>query len=335
MALKPDAEDIQDYMRGLAASLRLESSRRWWTQWLFRSDHVENTAAILNSGKLLSREAAESKHLIVKDSGKPDLIRQLTPEQRRYVRLYFRPRTPTQYANEGIRPKDKIEYEAHMPVPVYLLFSTSLLMEEGGLFTHGRFTESAKIGATANFLRGINFSDVYHDSAVGRWGAADDRRSRILNSRHSEVLVKDELALDHVKHIVCRSAPERDTLLNLLVPNVRARWVKRIHVDEGRRRLFYKRGTFVQDANLSRTESHFVFYSNIESNMRGPFELQIEWILDGHPAKHINPKFMVTTSPCEFKLGDPSLQYRVRVTLNGDLAYLGEFDADLASDMVF
>ena len=154
MVLKPDAEDIQDYMRGLAASLSLEGSRRWWTQWLFRSDHVENTAAILNSGKLLSREAAESPHLIVKDSGNPALIRQLTPEQRRYVRLYFRPRTPTQYANEGIRPKDKIEYEAHMPVPVYLLFSIAMLMDEGVQFTRGRFTESAEIGTTAEFLEG-------------------------------------------------------------------------------------------------------------------------------------------------------------------------------------
>ena len=134
---------------------------------------------------------------------------------------------------------------------------------------------------------------------------------------------------------MCRSAPERDTLLNLLVPNVRAGWVKRIHVDEGRRRLFHKRATFVQDANLSSTESHFVFYSNIKSNMQGPFELQIEWIFDGRTAKHTNPEFMVTTSPSEFEFGDPSLQYRVRVTLNGDLAYLGEYDDDFASDMVF
>ena len=334
MALKPDAEDIRDHMRALAASLRLGRSRSWWTKWLFRSDHVENAAAILNSGKLLSRAAAESGQLIVKDSGRPDLIRQLTPEHRRYVRLYFRPRTPTQYANEGIRPKRKIEYKAHMPVPVYLLFSISLLMEEGVQFTRGRFTQSAEIGETAQFLRGTDFVEVYHDSAVGRWGEGG-RRSSILNTRHSEVLVKDELPLDHMKRIVCRSAPERDTLLNLLAPEVRTRWVNRIHVDEGSLRLFYKRGTFVQDANLSPTESHFVFYPNIEPNMRGPFALQIEWILDAPPKTYTTSEFMVTTHPEEFELGDASLKYRVRLTLNGDLAYLGEFDDDLESNMVF
>ena len=282
MAFKPDAKEIRTHMGGLASSLCLRGNQRRWPNWLFRSDHVENTAKILNSGKLLSRAGAERDQLIKKDSGRPDLICQLSPEHRRYVRLYFRPRTPTQYVNEGIRPEHQIKYEAHMPVPVYLLFSNSLLMEEGVRFTRGRLTESSEIGETARFLRDTKFGDVYHDSGVGLWGESP-RRPSILNARHAEVLVQDELPLDHLKHIVCRSAPERDTLLNLLTSEVRTRWIERIRVDGGRDRLFYKRGTFVQDANLSSTESHFVFYSNIPRDMRGPFELQIEWILDGYP----------------------------------------------------
>ena len=334
MALKPDAKEIRVHMRGLASSLGLRGNQRRWPNWLFRSDHVENTAEILNSGKLLSRAAAERDQLIVKDSGNPKLIRQLTSEHRRYVRLYFRPRTPTQYVNEGIRPEHKIEYKAHMPVPVYLLLSNSLLMEEGVQFTRGRLTESATIGKTARFLRNTKFGDIYHDSGVGRWGESD-RRPSILNARHAEVLVKDELPLDHLKHIVCRSAPERDTLLNLLASEVRTRWIERIRVDGGKGRFFYQRATFVQAANLSPTESHFVFYSNIPSDMRGPFELRIKWILAGPGLGHTNPKFMVTDHPEEFEFKDALPKYRVRVTLNGDLAYLGEFDNDLASDMVF
>ena len=69
--------------------------------------------------------------------------------------------------------------------------------------------------------------------------------------------------------------------------------------------------------------------------MRGPFELRIKWILDGHPETSTNPEFMVTDHPEEFEFNNASPKYRVRVTLNGDLAYLGEFDDDLASDMVF
>ena len=321
-------------MRGLASALPLDRSRKWWPDWLFRSDHVENAAAILNSGKLLSRAAAEDDSLIIKDAGSPEHVGQLSAEHRTYVRLYFRPRTPTQYANEGIRPKNRIQYGAHMPVPIYLLFSTSLLMETGIQFSRGRLTSVAQLGESADFLKATDFADVYHDGAVGRLGESDPR-SKILNARHSEVLVKDQLSLAHLKHIVCRSAPERDTLLNLLCPEAKFEWISRIYVDEGRRRLFQKRGTFVQRVDLECAESRFVFYPNGDLGMRGPFDLRIEWILDNNTRTHNKEQFLVTTHPEVFNLGHELSQYRVRLTLDDELAYLGSFDEHIASGIVF
>ena len=212
MPYKSDAEAIHEHMLGLPSKLRLDKARRWWPKWLFRSDHVENVADVLNSGRLLSREIAESNGLIKKDSAGSQFIVELTPPLKRYVRLYFRPRTPTQYANEGIRPESMIQYGAHMPVPIYLLFSVRLLKEDGVLFSNGRLTADAEIGGTFEFLKSINFGHVYHDSGVGPLGST--RRSEILNARHSEVLVLDELCLDHLKYVICRSEPEQDTLLN-------------------------------------------------------------------------------------------------------------------------
>ena len=336
MELKPDAGQIRSYMRGLASSLRLDPSRRWWTNWLFRSDHVENAAAILNSGKLLSRSSAEIHGLIKHDSGSPQYINHLSTQHRSYVRLYFRPRTPTQYSNEGIRPKSAIQYDAHMPVPVYMLFSISLLTRQGVSFTPGRLTETVSVGDSVEFLKSIEFSSVYHDGPVGRLGELA-QRSSILNARHAEVLVPHELPLDHLKHIVCRSAPERDTLLKLLTPDVRDKWIERVCVDEGRRRLFYRRGTFVQHTDLSLDRTRFVFYSNmISSDMRGPFALEIEWTTpDDRRAIHKDPEFIVANHPKQFLLRRAMPAYKVKVTLNGDLAYLGEFDKDSALDDLF
>lgn len=108
MPLKRDADSILAFMQGLASDLGLDDNRKRWPIWLFRSDHVENTAAILNGGELLSRALAEQQGLIVKDSASQQHIDELTQSQRRYVRLYFRPRTPTQFRNEGIRPESEI-----------------------------------------------------------------------------------------------------------------------------------------------------------------------------------------------------------------------------------
>ena len=334
MPLKRDAEAIRAHMLGLASNLRLEGNRRRWPHWLFRSDHVENAAAILNDGKLLSRAAAERNDVIVKDSASPRHIGGLTREHRGFVRLYFRPRTPTQFRNEGIRPSGNIELGAHMPIPIYLLFSSTLLMEKGVSFTRGRLAPGTEIGDSAEFLRGIKFGDVYHDRGVGAVGGSE-RRSEILNARHSEVIVKDELNLDYVRHIFCRSACERETLLNLLNSEARKRWGQRIHVDEGRRILFYKMGTFVQAADLSDTNVRFMFYANGEANMRGPFHLRIERKGRGDKRTYADSNFTVSTEPLRLAIPHPEPQYEVRITMNGDLAYLARFDDAVASQAVF
>ncbi len=333
MPCKADAEEILEHMQQLPSSLGLDCNRSFWPNWLFRSDHVENAAEILNSGRLLSRVAAERGNLIRVDSGSPNYVGQLSSRHRNLVRLYFRPRTPTQYVNEGIRPRGKIQYEAHMPVPVYLLFTSRLLAEQGVSFTKGRLNEEAEVGDSAEFLRSIDFGDVYHDRAVGRLGESV-RRPTILNARHSEVVVENELSLDKLKHIVCRSAPERETLLNLLSAKARRRWLTRIHTDEGDRRLFEKRGTFVQRTDLSSAESRFAFYLNIAREMRGPFDLRIEWLLDGRTASARQENFTVSNRPVACSLARPVPRYRVRVLLDGNLAYLGDFDEKHESEML-
>ena len=75
-----------------------------------------------------------------------------------------------------------------MPVPVYLLFSSELLMESGVKYSRGHLTPNAEVGNSAEFLSGMNFDHIYHDGAVGRLGESETR-SRILNARNSEVLV--------------------------------------------------------------------------------------------------------------------------------------------------
>lgn len=333
MPRKPDADEIIEYMQKLPSELGLDARRCHWPKWLYRSDHVENAAAILNSGRLLSRAAASDENRIRVDSGSPQHVGQLSEQHRSLVRLYFRPRTPTQYANEGIRPQSSIQYNAHMPVPVYLLFASTLLAEQGISFTKSRLGEGVDAGDSAEFLKSIDFRDVYHDHAVGRLGESE-RRPAILNARHSEVVVENELRLDELKHIVCRSAPERETLLNLLAPESRQQWIKRIHVDTGERRMFYRRGTFVQRAILSTTEFRFMFYSNIASEMRGPFSLKIERSVEDLTTSAQKENFVIPREWLFCRINQPLSKYRVSVLLDGNLAYLGDFNAQCESELL-
>src|SRR5688500_6063783 len=42
--------------------------------------------------------------------------------------------------------------------------------------------------------------------------------------RMAEILIPNRVGLEHLKHIVCSTAPERDTLLHLLPEGVRQKW---------------------------------------------------------------------------------------------------------------
>jgi hypothetical protein len=320
MPAKPDGPQIAAFMKALEKSL--DGARNWWPRYVFRSEDVENAARVLNAGELLSRTEARRRGVLTKDCASKGVIGGLPDAEQDWVRLYFRPRAPTQYRNEGIRPVAKWEYDSHMPVPVYLLFkSAPVLGEEGTRFTRGRLRALSPVGSDLAFLQSIPFDDVYHDKGTGK------RTAEIVDARHAEVLVQRRLPLDHVRYVVCRSAPERDTLLSLLDQAALARWRPSTIVQAGQR-FFYKRGTHVQEVLLEPEYSRFTFAAPIAPDWRGPFALRIDWKFpDGSTAHYERDPYSVDTNPpLRLSLGDHYSRYEVRLTLNGDLAYQGRFE---------
>ena len=324
MRKKADADEIEAFVDSLASSLNLRGDLRRWPSYLFRSDHVENTAAILNRGLLLSRARAVADGVIDVDAASPQIIAGLRNSEKEWVRLYFRPKAPTQFANEGIRPKHKYEYGVHMPVPVYLLFSSKeVLSMEGVEYAIGRLTQYCQRGSDAAFLKDMPFKHVYHNSPVGPLGS--EGRSDILNARHSEVLVRNELELDHVRWVVCRSGPERETLLNLLTSPARRHWEGKVIV-EAQQQFFHKRGTFIQDVKLGQERSEFTFYANIGGDWRGPFNVEMQLISSGRRWVWSNRAYTVTPSPLVIRHGEPHSASDVRVIFDGFLAYQGAYE---------
>ena len=220
-----------------------------------------------------------------------------------------------------------------MPVPVYLLFSFRLLAEEGTLFTKGRLMSLSEVGRTADFLRRIEFTNVYHDSGVGVPGS--DRRAVIPNARHAEVLVANLLSLDHLRFVVCRSQAERDTLLSLLDGSTRSLWIRKIVVDEGPRRLFYRRATYVNGVSLAADSSRFEFSADSEVAWRGPFDLRIEWTSGDWRVAYSDRNFVASAQPLQISLRTERSHYVANLTLNGDLVYLGTFHQTYGFDLPF
>ena len=224
---------------------------------------------VVKSGELLSRAQAKQSGNLRVDIAAPDIIDHTDAEWQDYVRLYFRPRTPTQYLNEGFRPVSRLQLGAHCPVPVYLLFDAyQVLSRQDSLFTEGNL--AARRTAYASYRRFEQ--DAVRADLPRHWlepqEGAEDRVPSECGSPHSQ-----RLDLRNVRHVLCRSQAEYETLLNLLPLPARKRWADKVGVVP-RLNLFHGKWSFVDQVELA--DEHVLFRFNQATTTPGPFAARVE-----------------------------------------------------------
>lgn len=218
--------------------------RKHWPSRLFHHAPLETALAIINDGYLRARNDPERKVLQgVAAAGVID-NRQ---EAHGRVRLYFRPRTPTQFHIEGIRKDPDCNYgtDAHAPVLVmFALDARRVLSRPDILFSDQNMqNRSASIGSDEAFFTNIPFASVYHEGGIaGEYS--------IIASRCAEVLPASPLPLAGVlSGILFRSRPERDSFLYRLGQSA-SKWQSLCTVSD-ELKVFDKRFPFVADIGLS------------------------------------------------------------------------------------
>ena len=156
---KSEIATARNYLFSLKKAKWMTASREWWPDYLFHCTDITNVVNILQTGFLMSRtQAIEAKALNV-DIAPRDIIDHTSEHWHDYVRLYFRPKTPTQYRNEGHRPKNERYLGAQCPVPVYLLFdAVSVLSLPGSAFTDGNLASGAIPQQSLSRITGFAFS---------------------------------------------------------------------------------------------------------------------------------------------------------------------------------
>lgn len=319
---KADTKEIQTHIRTLKDKPWLGQARASWPDYLFRFDNIDAAAKILNSGKVLSRSAALTAGVMPRDSASPSVIAQTADRWKQYVRLYFRPRTPTQFDAEGFRPVGQYVLGAHCPVPVVMLFdAVDILTRLDTEFSDGNLAANATTGNNATFLKSIPFEKVYHDS----WLSAEEKRSVVFH-RHAEVIVPRELDLSPLRFVGCRTQAEYETLLHLLEPKAQTQWSGTIGLGT-KMNLHYRRWTFVEQAELSRKAIRLRF--NPSSQTPGPFTALVKIREDAtRDEYHWQDKSYSANSILEVNIQPvrhPE-SYTVRLELDGQLVYNNHYE---------
>ncbi|QKF58954.1 DarT ssDNA thymidine ADP-ribosyltransferase family protein [Aliarcobacter lanthieri] len=192
-------------------SKQFNGTQNWWTKSLFHFTDIKNAISIIENGKIYSRKKAIELNLMENDNANDNVILNTCDEHKQFARLYFGPATPTQKNNEGIKPKDKIVNNAHCPIPIMFVFDfKKIFLLPNIRFTDGNLATNPNVYENIEDLNNLNFNLIYHRS----WLQNDEMKSKVINARHSEVIVKDELCLENnLKSILVRSNAEKEFLL--------------------------------------------------------------------------------------------------------------------------
>lgn len=319
---KEDTQEIKEFIDQLKKSDWLGKARSWWPDFVFRFEDIEAAAKILNQGRLLSREKAIEDGDLIKDCASPAVLGHTADRWKGYVRLYFRPRTPTQYRNEGIRAVKDQELDSHCPVPVIFLFdSKDVLTRESTQFSEGNLAKTYEVGDSVEFLRSIPFEDVYHVTYVD-----ESNKRRIIYHRNAEIIVPNEMDLSSLRYIFCRSTAECETLKYLLDDDVRVQWKNK--TGEGNKvNLHYRGWTYVEEVALS--DSKITFRFNPSTRSPGPFKAVVEIIDMDTGETYCWERDDYTISNYRLIMNLRNIgsltRYSVKLTFDDNIAYYNEY----------
>lgn len=233
---------------------RLPKSRNWWSMYFYHFTDIRNALNIIEKGWIYARHKASEEDLMISDNASQAVLSVSSSEIKEYARLYFRPKTPTQYHNEGYKPESvrKTGINASCPVPIFFFLDAEKVLLMDGV----NFSETTCAGMNdLNLLSGVDsfaklpFDKIYHEGAV-----SSDNRDDIIRHRQAEVVRRDGICIkDCLKGIVCRTPAEKQTLLYIL----RKQYPDKYRAYKGIIRcdpsldMFYNNGIFIRSVEYN------------------------------------------------------------------------------------
>jgi len=305
---KRNAPSFRRYLKALRQETWL-GARFWWPYFLFHFADIHQVVQILQADELIS----------LFEQGAA-----LQSRWDRFVRLYFRPRTPDLYFAEGFRPGIHPE-QRYTPLPVYLLFDMeSIVCHPDSRFSEGDPAKTRKTYKTPTYFREMPFEQIYHDS----WFMPDEREE-IMRCREAQVLIPERVELSSLQLIWLRSQAEYETLRYLLPPDVWHKWRDKITARTDYH-LFNNKRAYVQSVSLEANQIRLRFNPCQQVEHCGPFVAQaaIEFA-DGKALHWQDESFMAEADLLLQLPQNNQSDYTLQWMLDGDLAYAGTYQSQL------
>lgn len=305
---------IADEMRRLISTNR--PYRRNWPSRLFRHEPLENITRILSSGQLLSRFDATNQNAGIPLDIAPAEIIEASDAALKAVRLYFRPKNPTQWNIEGIREPCDFYYGKHAPILFMMLFNSEKILTSPGVsFSDGNMQGCMpNVYSDDNGFRQLDFSKIYHDSFF-----EPHMRDAIIGARCSEVLVPSPLNLaGSLEAVVCRSAAERQTLLYQLGTDFLSADRIRVANEAG---IFFGDYAYVETVDVARDGVHVKFHSPRRGLRTGDVTVRAHSFANPSNSRDWNVPMIDLAPEWHFQTNLPEDTYVIMINVRNCRAY--------------
>lgn len=293
------------------------SDLKYWPLYMYHFTDIINAVSILKQGKIFSRKQALELKLMGVDNASHEVIDQTRDFVEEYVRFYFRPLTPTQYNNEGLKHINVSD--SHCPRPVFFLFDNSIVESYSANSLYGEKTFASDLTFPTTDYRSINsFSQlIYH------YGSYDVlNQSAIKQYRQAEFAVKDSIDLSKLKWIVLRSNAEKEFLLYWLHDKDIYKYdeIIRTYKELNYSKMFYLHNLYIDEVIMTEKYVNIIF-ENLHK-----YDYKVKTYV----------KFDDSNTQYELKL-DPQYNtyyidsnmyhnmYKIKVVVDGFVMYVGEF----------
>lgn len=304
------------------------TNKKAWLNYCYHFSHVENIISILEDGQLLARSEVIQLNKMVSNNASEEIINRTHSKYKEFVRMYFRPQSPTQYHNEGFKTKEQLKLsslDAQCPVPVFLFFNIEKVLNHPQVYFSEKSLASSgevKLYNTPEEFKALPFEKIYHDRRM-----TQSERVSIVGHRHAEIIVPTRLPIDeYLEKIVVRSPAEKETLLSLMNDEIKNKYSYLIQTDSTQD-VFFNRWTYLHEVNLQSTGLALVLRMSTESNNNKAiqFDLELEFEFGNGDIllkTHTIPNW-VAMPKISFNFQNPKEVYWVRIKFDGHLMYSG------------
>ncbi|MDQ7024013.1 MAG: DarT ssDNA thymidine ADP-ribosyltransferase family protein [Anaerolineae bacterium] len=283
-------------------------ARFWWTYFVFYFTDIHQLVDILSAEELTSpfKQGLDFNTRFDK-----------------FVRLYFRPRTPDLFHAEGFRPASPTISAKYAPIPAYLLFDLeAVITQPETRFAEGDPDKIKKTYKTASYFRDMPFEQIYHDS----WFMPDEREE-IMRCREAQILIQDRIGLESLQVIWMRSPAEYETLHQVMPPDLWQKWNDKITARTDYH-LFNNKRPYVQEAILEAHQVRLRFNPCQNPSDCASFHaLAVIEYSDGQRVEWQDETF-IPEEDLILKLSR-SESYHVQLLFDGDVAYAGQYQPEL------